>query len=340
MISKTFFNFKPKTILQKKILITRFSSIGDIVLTTPVIRCLKKQLNAEVHYLTKAAFLPILKYNPHLDKIFTIQKKVAEVLPDLKKEKYDVIVDLHKNLRTWQVRIGLGFPKTLTFDKINVEKWLMVNFKINRLPKVHIVDRYLKAVESLGVVNDGQGLDYFLPPEEQSRIEGNYIAFAIGAAHATKRLPTEKILEICRKNKTPIVLLGGKDVATEGVSIAEKAGTHVQNLCGKISLHASARYLRDAQKVITHDTGMMHIAAAFNKEIISIWGNTIPEFGMYPYYKSGVEKNKSLEVKGLACRPCSKIGYGKCPKGHFRCMQEVEVSDIRSQVSDNAASDT
>ena len=326
--------------MQKKILITRFSSIGDIVLTTPVIRCLKKQLNAEVHYLTKAAFLPILKYNPHLDKIFTIQKKVAEVLPDLKKEKYDVIVDLHKNLRTWQVRIGLGFPKTLTFDKINVEKWLMVNFKINRLPKVHIVDRYLKAVESLGVVNDGQGLDYFLPPEEQSRIEGNYIAFAIGAAHATKRLPTEKILEICRKNKTPIVLLGGKDVATEGVSIAEKAGTHVQNLCGKISLHASARYLRDAQKVITHDTGMMHIAAAFNKEIISIWGNTIPEFGMYPYYKSGVEKNKSLEVKGLACRPCSKIGYGKCPKGHFRCMQEVEVSDIRSQVSDNAASDT
>lgn len=326
--------------MQKKILILRFSSIGDIVLTTPVIRCLKKQLNAEVHYLTKAAFLPILKYNPHLDKIFTIQKKVAEVLPDLKKEKYDVIIDLHKNLRTWQVRIGLGFPKTLTFDKINVEKWLMVNFKINLLPKGHIVDRYLKAVESLGVINDGQGLDYFLPPEEREITKGNYIAFAIGAAHATKRLPIEKILEICQKIKTSIVLLGGKDVATEGASIAEKAGTHVQNLCGKISLHASARYLRDAQKVITHDTGMMHIAAAFNKEIISIWGNTIPEFGMYPYYKSGVEKNKSLEVKGLACRPCSKIGYGECPKGHFKCMQELEVSGVRSQVSDNAASDS
>lgn len=311
--------------MQKKILILRFSSIGDIVLTTPVIRCLKKQLNAEVHYLTKAAFLPILKYNPHLDKIFTIQKKVAEVLPDLKKEKYDVVVDLHKNLRTWQVRIGLGFPKTLTFDKLNVEKWLMVNFKINRLPKVHIVDRYLKAVESLGVVNDGQGLDYFLPPEKSWRAGPPYIVFAIGAAHATKRLPTEKIIEICQNIKLPVLLIGGKDVAAEGEIIAQKSGNHVSNTCGKCTLHESAAYIRDAQKVFTHDTGMMHIAAAFNKEIISIWGNTIPEFGMYPYYKSGVEKNKSLEVKGLACRPCSKIGYGECPKGHFKCMQEIPV---------------
>ncbi|MFT4762857.1 MAG: ADP-heptose:LPS heptosyltransferase [Paraglaciecola sp.] len=306
--------------IPRKILIIRFSSIGDIVLTTPVIRCLKTQLNAEVHYLTKQSFLSILKYNPHIDKIFTIQKKVSEVLRELKKEKYDVIIDLHKNLRTWQVRIGLGFPKTLTFDKINFEKWLMVNFKINRLPKVHIVDRYLKSVESLGVKNDGEGLDYFLPPEESTKTEGNYIAFAIGAAHATKRLPREKVLEFCQKINTRIVLLGGKDVAEEGAEIAKQAGTHVQNLCGEISLHASARYLCDAQKVITHDTGMMHIAAAFNKEIISIWGNTIPEFGMYPYYKKGEQKNKFLEVKGLSCRPCSKIGYDKCPKGHFKCM--------------------
>ena len=311
----------------KKILLLRFSSIGDIVLTTPVIRGLKKQLNAEVHYLTKASYLSILKYNPYIDKIFTIQKKVSEVLPALKNEKYDVIVDLHKNLRTWQVRFGLGFPKTLTFDKINFEKWLMVNFKINRLPNIHIVDRYLKSVESLDVKNDGQGLDYFLPPETIAPKPGNYTVFAIGAAHATKRLPNDKILDICQKIKTPIILIGGKDVAEEGETIAQKAGAHVKNLCGKISLHDSARYLRDAQKVITHDTGMMHIAAAFNKEIISIWGNTIPEFGMYPYYNIGIQKNKTLEVKELSCRPCSKIGFAECPKGHFKCMNKLEVSD-------------
>ena len=310
--------------MQKKILLIRFSSIGDIVLTTPVIRCLKKQLDTEIHYLTKSAYLPVLEHNPYLDKIYTIQKSVAEVLSQLKKENYDIIIDLHKNLRSWHVRLGLLFPKTYTFNKINFEKWLIVNFKIDRLPKVHIVDRYLNAVEPLGVENDGKGLDYFLPQKEDEKIETDYIVFAIGATHFTKRLPTAKIIAICQKINSPILLLGGKDVEKEGEIIAERAGSHIQNLCGKCTLNESAHYIKNAQKVITHDTGMMHIAAAFQKEIISIWGNTIPEFGMYPYYGNQINKNTTLENKGLDCRPCSKIGYGKCPKGHFKCMMDIE----------------
>ncbi len=317
----------------RKILVIRFSSIGDIVLTTPVVRCLHQQLGAEIHYLTKRAYLPLVEANPYIHKVFTIEKKVSEVLPLMKKEGYDHIVDLHKNLRSWQVRLGLR-AKTLSFDKLNFEKWLLVRFKINRLPDRHLVERYLAAVAPLGVHNDGRGLDYFLPdrPPAVAPSDPPYIAFAIGATYATKRLPEHKIIEICRSLSLPVVLLGGRAEAAAGDRIAAAAGPHVHNRCGQIDLHGSAAIIRSAEKVITHDTGMMHIAAAFQKNILSIWGSTIPGFGMYPYFGThGTGTNHSFEVTGLPCRPCSKLGHDKCPKGHFRCMNEMDGGEVGGQ---------
>lgn len=316
-----------------KILIIRFSSIGDIVLTTPVIRCLKQQLQAEIHYITKQSFQNILLSNPNVDKVYTIQKKVSEVLPELKKEKYDYIIDLHKNIRSQEIRWQLS-GKYLAFYKLNLEKWLMVNLKINFLPQYHIVDRYLAAVKSLGVTNDNQGLDYFIPEKDEVKLQDwevtsdNYIAFVIGAAHATKRLPKEKIIAICQNIKSPILLVGGPDEAHIGNEIVVSSGNHVKNTCGKLNLNQSAFLVKEARKVITHDTGMMHIAAAFGKEIISVWGNTIPEFGMYPYDKSLISRNHIIEVKELPCRPCSKIGHHQCPKGHFNCMHKISTQTV------------
>ena len=305
----------------KKILLIRLSSIGDIVLTTPVIRCLKKQRDVEIHFLTKEKFKPVLAHNPYLHTIHAFQKSVSEVSIDLKKEQFHYVIDLHNNLRSWQVLFLLNFPTTYTFSKVNFRKWLLVNFKINRMPPIHIVDRYLKAAEALGVQNDGAGLDYFLP-KEMKIPSGQYSVFAIGATHATKRLPTEKIIEWCEVFPQKLVLIGGQDVAVEGQKIANVAGTHVNNQCGKCNLHESAAWIKGAQKVITHDTGMMHIAAAFHKEIVSIWGNTVPSLGMYPYYPNGIDRNTTMEVPSLSCRPCSKIGFKKCPKGHFDCMNK------------------
>ena len=325
-----------------KILVIRFSSIGDIVLTTPVVRGLKLQLGGEVHYLTKNSFQNLLISNPHIDKVFSIEKSVTEVLPQLKAQQYDYIIDLHKNLRSQQVRWALK-AKYLTFDKINFEKWLMVNFKYNRLPEEHIVMRYMKAVESLGVNYDGAGLDYFFSQKKFNFLDEHlafiskqeYVTFAIGGAHATKRLPKEKIISICKKIKMPIILLGGKEDATTGEEIVltineGKEGTNpsIFNACGKLTLDESAWLVKGAKKVLTHDTGMMHIAAAFQKEIVSIWGNTIPEFGMYPFYKNGVQSNTIIQVSNLSCRPCSKIGFDKCPKGHFKCMQEIDEEEV------------
>lgn len=318
-----------------KILIVRFSSIGDIVLTTPVIRCLKQQLNAEIHYLTKASFKAVLEHNPYIDQLHLIKKEITEVLPQLKTQNFDAVVDLHKNLRTFRLKLQLS-AKSYTFHKLNLEKWLMVNFKWNRLPPVHIVDRNLAAVAPLNVQNDGKGLDYFIAPEDevnpaeffQKEKLPKYTAFVIGAAHATKRLPKERIMDICKAAQHPIVLLGGPSELEDGQHIAALSGGHVKNACGMLRLNQSASLVRQADTVVTHDTGLMHIAAAYEKRIISVWGNTIPEFGMYPYYPKGVLANTTFEVKGLNCRPCSKIGYDECPKGHFKCMQKIDTAAI------------
>lgn len=305
------------------------------MLTTPIVRCIKKQLQgAEVHYLTKKAFLPVVQYNPYIDKIYSIEKEVAEVMEDLRKEKYDFIVDLHHNLRTMQVKKGLNVKST-SFPKLNIEKWLVVNLKINRLPNIHIVDRYFKAVESLQVKNDGAGLDYFIPKQDEVDINAlpashrnGFIGFVIGARHNTKQLPEHKIISICKKINSSIVLLGGADDAEKGERIAKAAGDKVCNACGKYTINQSASLVKQANKIITPDTGLMHIASAFKKDIISVWGNTIPEFGMYPYMPG--KNSHIMEVKGLGCRPCSKLGFKECPKKHFKCMEEINEQEILS----------
>jgi ADP-heptose:LPS heptosyltransferase len=310
----------------KKILIIRFSSIGDIVLTSPVIRCLKKQIpDAEIQYLTKKSFRGILENNPYVAKVHAIEKDVQEVIADLKKENFDQLIDLHNNLRSLQVKFRLKRPSS-TFEKLNFKKWLIVNFK-RKIQLTHVVDRYLQTVEHLGVKNDLKGLDYFIPPGDEIALSTlppshqNYIGFVIGAKHFTKQLPEEKIISICKQLNKPIILLGGKEDIERGNIIEKEVGPLIYNACGKYNLNQSASLLRQATKIISHDTGLMHIAAAFKKEIISVWGSTVPAFGFTPYLPG--TGSKMIEVKGLYCRPCSKIGYDHCPQGHFRCMKDI-----------------
>ncbi len=319
----------------KKVLIIRFSSIGDIVLTSPVIRCLKSQIGADVHFLTKKEFKGLVENNPFVDKVFTIEEKVSEVIDQLRNEGYDFIVDLHHNLRSAQVRRALKKPGAV-LDKLNIRKWILVNLKKDILPAIHVSERYLNVVESLGVKNDGMGLDFYIPPSEEVDVDAipelrkGYIAFAIGAQHETKRLPVEKIISICKKIDEKIVLLGGKEDTERGALISSALDGRVINACGKYTLLQSASLVRQARKVITHDTGLMHIAAAFKKEIISVWGNTVPAFGMYPYLSRHGEEGRGVvvEVNNLSCRPCSKIGFKKCPKGHFKCMNLIAEEKI------------
>lgn len=361
-MKKKLFNIKgvpPLGAKGHRFLILRFSSIGDIVLTTPVVRCIKEQYpGAEVHFATKKQFKNLVENNPYIDKYFLLENSLNDLIKSLQSERYDFIIDLHNNLRTSIIKLRLGlFGNTplrniKSFNKLNFRKWLLVNLKINRMPDLHIVDRYMRTVEGLGIKNDGKGLDFFIDEKAHlsvTRLESffqneqnlsqtvprsfsiplpigeGFITFAIGGQHSTKKLPNHRIIEICKNLNQNIILLGGKEDAQNGDVIANAVGKKVINMAGKLSLHESAYIVSQSKAIITHDTGLMHIASALKKRVISIWGNTVPEFGMYPY----MTDYQIVENKNLSCRPCSKIGHSQCPKGHFKCMEELDLSEIK-----------
>ena len=266
-----------------KFLIIRFSSIGDIVLTTPVIRCLKKQVpDAEIHFLVKNSFRSVVEHNPYIDKLQVLAHSWELMIEELRTENYDYIIDLHHNKKTLRIKRALsavsrGNKKSFSFYKLNIQKYLYTAFKINMLPKIHIVDRYLKTVESFGIKNDGAGLDYFISNKEETKREdipvshsAGYIACVIGAAHGTKRWPVNKWKEFCLKMNHPVILLGGSEDAANGDEIAGVDSVKVYNACGKFKLNESADLVRKAKLVISNDTGLMHIAAAYKKPIISL----------------------------------------------------------------------
>ncbi len=324
-----------------KFLIIRFSSIGDIVLTSPVIRCLKKQVpDAEVHFLVKDQFRAVVEHNPYIDKLQVLAHSWELMIEELKNENYDFIIDLHHNVKTLRVKRALK-KRSFSFYKLNIEKYIYTGLKINILPKVHIVDRYLKTISSFGVKNDGTGLDYFVSPKEETKKEdipashhAGYIACVIGAAHGTKRWPVHKWKEFSEKTDHPIILLGNNEDQANGNEIAAADPVKIYNACGKFTLNESADLIKKSKVVISNDTGLMHIAAAFKKPIISLWGNTVPAFGMYPYYgnlndhATVLNLATIIQINKLWCRPCSKIGYAKCPLGHFKCMEKIDADVV------------
>ena len=341
--SLAFFCLKRNRIaIPKKILLLRFSSIGDIVLTTPVIRALQQRLGAEIHFLTKIAFASLLEPNPYVRRVYVFEKEVTEVLDELRRERYDLVVDLHHNLRSWRVKHALSVPAR-SFHKLNVEKWLLVNFKIDRLPDRHIVDRYLDTVSPLGVRNDGAGLDFFWPknfrpiflPDWQSK-RRPFLALAIGAGYPTKTLTIHQLATICRSIPYPVLLLGGPSEVDKSEAILQQLDSatagRVRSIVGQCTLAESAWWIQQSTVVLAGDTGLMHIAAALRKPLVTVWGNTVPAFGMTPYLPTGNEPASNFEVNGLACRPCSKIGHPACPKGHFRCMLDQSLTAIVAAV--------
>jgi len=324
-----------------KFLLIRFSSIGDIVLTTPVIRCLKKQVTtAEIHFLTKKSFAKIFEVNPYIDRMHYMDDDLDTVIAALQQEDFDYVIDLHNNLRTLKVKRALK-KQSFSFNKLNLQKWLLTALKINKMPDTHIVDRYLQTVAGFGVKNDGGGLDYFIPAADAvkesdiptSHLAG-YIGLAIGAAHNTKKYPLHKLEAFCKTISHPIIVLGSKEDAVIGEKLSAIDPFKIYNACGKFNLNESADLVRRAKLVISNDTGLMHIAAAFKRPVISLWGNTVPGFGMYPYYGEHFLSRQPhlpydiMEVNNLSCRPCSKIGYNKCPKGHFKCMEQIAVEQV------------
>ncbi|HRE51118.1 MAG TPA: glycosyltransferase family 9 protein [Flavitalea sp.] len=277
-----------------KFLVIRFSSIGDIVLATPVVRCLKKQIiTAEVHFLTKSSFRIVTESNPYIDKFFYYDDNLSGLITELKKEQYDYVIDLHNNIRSIKIKRALGV-KYYTISKLNFRKLLLTKFRINIMPGRHITLRSLDTVKAFGVQDDGSGLDYFIPEKDRIKEEdlpashlAGYIAIVIGASYHTKKLPPHKLKALCESIDHPIILVGGKEDREAGEYAAESDRIRIYNACGKFNLNESADIVRRAKLVISHDTGLQYIAAAFNKPILAIWGSTSPKLDVEPWYGSG-----------------------------------------------------
>ena len=223
-----------------------------------------------------------------------------------------------------------------SINKLNWKKCLFVQLKINTMPRKHIVDRYFETVASLGVKNDQKPCEYFISENDEVNVTeklgvlpNEFVAIAIGAQFKTKKMPKELLVKIISKLKEPVVLMGGAmdaDLAKE--LIALPSNSIIKNACGGFNLSESASIVKQSKRLITNDTGMMHIATCFSVQIDSVWGNTVPDLGMYPYYPNAKDKFSIHEVKGLNCRPCSKIGFQDCPKKHFDCMKKQNVQEI------------
>ncbi len=313
-----------------KLLIIRFSSIGDIILTSPVARIAKNQINAEVHFITKEQYASLLKSNPYIDKVYTIKSDVREIINDLKKEKYDYIIDLHNSLRSKILKFLLK-TKSFSFKKENIKKWLMVNFKV-KSEILHITERYINTLEKFKVKNDNEGLDFFYQDNpnlfKTFDIPESYVCISLGAKHFTKKIPIEIIKKIISNLNYNFVLIGGYDVTATANAITKDNPDNIIDLTGKISIYESAQIIDNSLFLISSDTGMMHIGAALKKEMIVLWGNTVPGFGMHPNYGNKKIMYFNSEVNNLSCRPCSKIGFDNCPKKHFKCMKNQNIDNI------------
>lgn len=297
---------------------------------------LKEQLDGEVeiHYLTKKAYAGIVNSNPYVNKVWALDEKLDDVLEDLEKIEFDYVIDLHRNLRTAIVKKrlkGLYF----SFDKLNFKKWLLVNFRIDRLPRVHIVDRYLASLKPFDLREDGKGLDYFIPEGTHVNLipysfsSGEYLAWVIGAAHPGKRFSAEKVTGILNRFKGKVILLGGKTDMPLGEEIMANTECHILNLVGRCSLDESAWIMEHAHTVLSPDTGMMHIASALKKKVVSVWGCTVPAFGMYPYHPG--EGSIMLEPVGKEKRPCSKLG-NRC-KYPVNCIESIPDTTLLKAIS-------
>ncbi len=326
---------------QTKILIIRLSSIGDIVLTTPVIRAVNEQLpEAEVHFLVRKDLVSVVENNPHIHKVHIYDSEnVSQTINKLRQEQFTVVIDLQKTLRSRKVVRSLKVP-SYTFCKHNLSKWICYRLKMNGMPETHIVERYFEAVKDLNVHNDHKGLEFYIPENQgfeeddlPMMFEDGFVAIVLAAQHFTKRIPVSKVVEIGSILHKPIMLLGGKDVYEEGEQVVAQLGERATNGCGKYTLYQSAAILQHADCVITGDTGLMHISAALHKPTAAIFGATIPEYGYYPYMPGEREKFRNFEVCPLNCRPCSKFGSSSCRRKHFKCMKNISATEVAEWVN-------
>lgn len=335
-----------------KILVIRFSSLGDILLATPLLRVLRKRFPAaQIDFIVKKEYADLVRYNSHLSSVIELNdgdwRQLRLLGNYIRRQRYDYIVDIHNSLRSRYLRlVSLCWYRSVVNKRV-FARYALVHWKRNFYRGiVPVPDRYLATVRSLGVVDDRNGLEIVVPDEIRSSVRARLakyhlerydrvIGFAPSARHFTKRWPAERFVEcgisLSKSVSSKILVFGGKEDGEYCGDIVHlinsTAGSRIaENLATDFTLLETAAVMDSCTAVLSNDTGLMHLAAARKCKVIAIFGSTVREFGFFPY---GTE-SAVVENTGLRCRPCTHIGRKECPVGHFRCMKDITASDVVS----------
>jgi len=335
----------------KKILIIRLSSIGDIILTSPLIRLIRKRFpHAKIDMIVSREFEELISANPNINQVILFDRRTGiigllRLCKKIREEQYDLIIDIHKKLRSLIICLTSGAKQKVFYNKHSFRRFLLVKFKINRYKEIPFIPNlYLNSIKKFGIEDDGGGLEFYIIPSKEAvilellRIEGVskkdiLIGIAPGAHWPTKRWPKERFIELAnlliqRKN-AKIIIFGGKD----DVELSNEIKTSLLNkpiiAAGKLSLMETAALLKRCKVLITNDTGVMHISASVKTPVVAIFGPTVKEFGYYPYRV----ENRVIS-KDLHCKPCSTKGSTKCKINTFDCMRLISTNEVLEAVEE------
>jgi len=334
-----------------KTLVIRFSSIGDLVLASPLLRVLRARFpDGQIDFVTRKEYAELVRSNHNLNYTYELDTSegfdgLRALKKRIKAEGYELILDIHDSLRSKYLRSIRGPRRILVLNKRILERSLLVGMKKNIYKEiVSVVDRYIEPLSQFGVVNDGKGLELHIPDEVLFGLSGKMaklrldrfekiIGLCPGARHNTKRWATDRYAEIgvrCASDMdAKVFIFGGPDETELCTALADRINREVgteraSHFCNQLSLLETAAAMEYCDVVVSNDTGLMHLATAMNRKVVAIFGSTVREFGFFPYDESAVV----LERAGLYCRPCSHIGRRECPEKHFRCMLEIGVDDV------------
>lgn len=311
-----------------KILVIRYGAIGDVVLTTPIYRFIYHSLGIKCDVVLKERNSVLLQGNPYVRDLFF--KEDDQLVTKLKNANYDLVIDLQRNPHSIILSKRLGV-RTVRYDKLRWQHWKYLKFRKGKEELTQTIERYIMTVSrTLAITRDTRGLELFTKVKADPKYAGS-IVIAVGGSKLTKQIPSELVTQILSYNDAlNFTLIGGNDVVEEYSKI--NYSERINNLVGDTSLNESISIIANASLLITGDTGMMHIGAALQKKMVVIWGSTSPEMGFAPYYGHESEMYHSIYNGDLSCRPCSKYGKTRCPKGHMKCLSDLKVVEINRSI--------
>jgi lipopolysaccharide heptosyltransferase II len=325
------------------VLMIRLSSLGDILLTTPVLRLLREHCpGAQIDFLTKSIYKDLLCANPCVDRVllFDPRQGLRQTLHALRQTHYDVVVDLHRTLRSRLLSRGLLAQRQLTYAKRTVRRALLVHLGWNTLRAMTPVpELYAAPLRHLGMTAPLPPLEMHLTPASREAmhtyvrqafphsVEQPLLALAPGARWPTKRWPVERFAavaqELAQAQRAAVVVLGSGEDVSLAQELCQRLRVPVLDSTGKLSLMHTAALLQQCRLLLSNDSGLMHMATALRVPVVAIFGPTVQEFGFYPFKACA-----QVISADLPCRPCSTKGSARCPRGHHQCMQQMTVAQV------------